>query len=204
MRRLRVLALGFIALLSLASAPACTATANVSDLWTSIDEDGSRRRQLFFTDTKKIYCVAELGVGRDDVTLKIYLRQTQIRDPETKNVRDTNIVGGFLDFHPKKGNERTKEILVFSPANPTTGAEDPNAPFPAGRFVCEAVLDGELQKAVTFNIDFPECPERVIANNEKCFGFYELGRECKAAGLTGSPNEGKCVCEKAGWKCDTP
>lgn len=190
----RVLALGFCGIASLAGAPACTATANVSDLYLSPDEDGTRRRTTFFTDSKKVHCVAELGVGRPDVTLKIFFRQVQKRKPEDNSVEDTDIVVGFLEFKPDRSDSKVKEVAFIEP--------NQGAPLPAGRFICEAVLDGELAKSATFNIDFPDCPTAEIIPTSRCLGFYDLGRSCKKAGLSGTNREGTCVCELGGWKCD--
>ncbi len=67
---------------------ACSATANVSEVWMSIDEDGGARRSVFFTDSANVTRVAEVGVGLADVTFEL-----DPTDPEG-TVRD-----GF-DFEP--------------------------------------------------------------------------------------------------------
>ena len=82
MMMLRRLGAAFdIALVVFGAMPSCTATANVSDVWLSLDADGARHRTVFYTDTKAIYCIAEVAAGRNNATLEMQLRRVQSFDP---------------------------------------------------------------------------------------------------------------------------
>ena len=189
----------------LASAlPACTATANVSDVWMSLDEDGSRRRSVFFTDTQAITCVAQVGVGRKDVTLEMLIRQVRAAPFATDQFEEVNVVVVARDFHP----DVTKETpaLVSLTMVPTSLdeegrlKEDQEAPFNPGSYICEVMLDGEKQQQVAFNIDYPPCPTAFIQHGTPCAGFYTLDEVCPASGASGEP-EPTCTCEEKGWNC---
>ena len=59
---------GFALAFAMVAAPllatACTKTAGVSDVYMSIDDDGARRRSLFYTDSASITCVFKVSAGR--------------------------------------------------------------------------------------------------------------------------------------------
>ncbi len=199
-RRLAVL--GALALLLVPLLPACTATANVSDLWTSPDQDGARRRNVFFTDSKAINCIAELGIGRDDVTFEMYIRVLQIYDFTENKFLDTNIVSNTLEVHPTRTTSGPLKQTITLKAKGPDGQESDKLPLPASRAQCEAYLDGNLEKTTVFNVDFPPCPTAAITPGTLCLGFYKEFTECKIAGDTGDPKLGKCKCEKKGWNCN--
>lgn len=200
LRRLGVVAAAASLVASLL--PACTSTANVSDLWTSPDDDGSRRRNVFYTDSKVINCIAELGIGRDDVTLEMYVRIVQVYDFVNDQFIDTNVVTDTLEVHPPKSTAGTplRQRLTLEPKG-LTGQADDKLPFLAGRAQCEAYIDGDLKRTAVFNVDFPGCPAAAITPGSVCIGFYKLGTECNAAGDSGDPKSGKCKCESNGWSC---
>src|SRR5688572_11322159 len=78
----RLLATLFAGLFVLPVVASCTATANITEVYTSIDATGERRRNVFFTDSKEIHCLAEYGSGRTDVTFEGIIRQLQEYDFE--------------------------------------------------------------------------------------------------------------------------
>jgi hypothetical protein len=184
--------------------PACTATANVSDVWMSIDEDGARRRSTFFTDSVGITCVAEVGIGRKDVTIEMLVRQLRTAPRGTDDFEPVDAVVVARDFRPEITKD--KPALVTLALVPTSLdeegrlKEDEEAPFNAGSYVCEVYLDGEKQKSAAFNIDYAPCPTAVILEGAPCVGFYTLGTECPANGATGQP-EPTCTCGEKGWSC---
>jgi len=65
-------------LLALQLLPACPKTAGVDEVFMSLDPDGSRRRNVFYTDTKSISCIAKVAAGRRDVTFQVRLRAVQV------------------------------------------------------------------------------------------------------------------------------
>ncbi|HVJ94257.1 MAG TPA: hypothetical protein VM580_30925 [Labilithrix sp.] len=202
LRRLGVASV-FAALVS-SALPACTATANVSDVWTSIDEDGSRRRNLFFTDTSRITCVAEVGVGRKDVTVELRIRQIRRAQPGTRDFQEVNAVLLDKDFHPgvTADGPATVALSMLPTSIGTEGKvqEDDEAPFVAGSYVCEVLLDGKQEGKSAFNIDYAPCPATVIQTGTACVGFYPLAQTCPLNGATGQP-EPTCKCEQNGWTC---
>jgi len=173
----------------------------------SIDENGSRRRSVFFTDTANITCVAEVGIGRTDVTIEMLIRQIAAAPfgAEAEDEFDTvNAVILAEEFHPDvtkdgPGNVFLSMVPTSLDENGQPKADD-QAPFNAGSYRCEVYLDGENVQSVSFNIEYPPCPTAIIVNKTPCLGFYVLNKECPASGATGDP-EPTCFCEPAGWNC---
>ena len=184
--------------------PACSATANVSDVWMSLDEDGARRRNVFYTDSATITCVAELGIGRKDVTIEMLIRQIRGAEIGTDEFVPVNKVVAASELRPEitKDKPGLATLTLSPPSVDEEGnvKEDQEAPFEPGSFVCEVMLDGKLEGRAAFNIDYPPCPTKVILPGTPCFGFYTLGTECPASGATGEPDP-TCTCEAGGWKC---
>jgi hypothetical protein len=184
--------------------PACTETANVSDVWLSLDPDGARRRKVFFTDSASITCVAEVGVGRKDVTFEILIRRVRRSPFGSDEFEPSNEVVLAKEFHPDVTTG--KPAIIGLTLKPTTVDQDgklqenDEAPFAAGSYVCEVYVDGDKQKQAAFNVDYAPCPTIVIQPNTLCIGFYTTGTECPASGATGDP-EPTCTCSDKGWEC---
>lgn len=204
---LRRLGAAALAGLSIAAAalPACTATANVSSVWMSIDEDGARRRSTFFTDSTKVVCVAEVGIGRDDVTLEFRFRRIAGAPFGTASFDAENTIVAVRELRPARTSGRPdKASLALIPSRIEDGklVEDPEAPFAPGTYVCEVLIDGEEKGRAQFNIDYPPCPSVAIIDGQRCAGFYKIDpvTECPQAGL-GGDEEPKCFCEQTVWVC---
>jgi hypothetical protein len=182
--------------------PACTSTANVTEVYMSLDEQGFRRRNVFFTDSKKIVCIAEAGIGRDNVTLEITIRRVQSWDGE--RFVDDNIVTNYEEQNPPRTDGRPALFpLVVAPVKITPDGrlvQDDEMAFPAGRYQCEVLLDGKLEGTAIFNVDFPPCPTAFISPGDKCQDFYKEGTTCPIAGREGAPQP-TCACEKGKWAC---
>lgn len=200
----RVLELGAAALVVSGLLPACTATANVSDVWMSIDEDGARRRNVFFTDSERATCVAEVGIGRNDVTIEMLIRQTRGAPLGTEDFAEMNAVVTAAEFRPEitQGSPGVLALTMkrSSGDEGSTSQNDDEAPLPPGSYVCEVMLDGALQKRALFNIQYAPCPTTVIQTGTPCLGFYPLDRICPKSGATGAP-EPICRCDADGWSC---
>lgn len=203
----RVGAAAAFAALAASVLPACTATANVSDVWMSIDADGARRRGVFFTDSANITCVAEVGIGRTDVTIEMLIRQVASAPfaAESEDEFDTvNAVILARELRPEITKDRPGTVsLSMVPSSLDEDGkprEDDEAPFNAGSYRCEVYLDGENVQSVSFNVEYTPCPTAIIRDKTPCLGFYVLNKECPASGATGDP-EPTCVCEPAGWNC---
>lgn len=178
---------------------ACTSTARISDVYMAIDSEGDRRRNVFFTDTKEIHCVVEMGIGRPGVTVEAIVRQLQSYDFIEDRFFETDRVAANAENSPKRAEGIQKLDVSLTP-----GAEDgaTSVPFPPGRFQCEAYLDGELQQVAIFNIDFPPCPTAEIKRATECYGYYKDKTTCPRYGVT-SRDTAKCRCSDAkGWECD--
>jgi hypothetical protein len=193
-----------VALLVGSSLPACTSTANVSDVWMSLDEDGGRRRKIFYTDSKAIYCIAEVSVGRNNATLEMQLHRVQAFDFAKDDFSNVDVITEYMELRPDVTKDRPAKIAlkVVRTSVDAQGnvKEDDDAAFLPGRMICEVRLDGVLEKTAVFNIDFPECPQELIRNGEACFGFYKNGVVCPESGAKGAP-EPTCKCTEKGWEC---
>ena len=183
--------------------PACSTTANVSEVWMSIDEDGARRRSTFFTDSAAVVCLAEYGNGRQDVTIEMLIRRIRGTDFGQDAFREENIVTNAIDFRPGvTGTRPATAVLRLVPTKEEEGklVQDDEAPFAPGSYICEVRVNGELKGSAAFNIDYPDCPAAQILQDQRCEGFYVLDRECPRAGLTGEPQP-TCSCTSKGWDC---
>lgn len=182
--------------------PACPKTANVSDVFTSLEGGrDARRRNVFYTDTQEIHCVVEVGNGRDDVTLDIVLRQIQSFFPQGK-LQDVDYVVNSEELHVPHADGPQYPDIRYEVASPN-GQAIQGAPYPVGRFVCEAYLDGQMQGSATFNVQFPDnCPAQFLTTGSPCVGFYEDKRQCPIGGAS-APETPPCTCDysKAGWVC---
>jgi len=188
----RLLARGRL-LLALATVPALVScnTAAVKHGYMSLDAQGSRRRSTFYTDTDTIYCIAELAVGRADVTVQGTFRALDFSVPPKGDWVPTNTV-----------------LAVSDLATSTTGSDviaafqlikkvDTSGPWPAGRFVCELSIDGELEESVPFEILYPDCPFQPPFDGDQCAGFFLPASSCP-----GAVTAQTCVCSDTGtWQC---
>ena len=179
----------------------CTATARVSDLYMALDGNGDRKRNVFFTDTKEIHCVIEVGIGRRGATVAGIIRQNQSYDFVADRFFDVDATSANGELSPTPQEGIQKLDLQLAPTAPD-GTSAEGAPYPPGRFQCEAYLDGELEKVAIFNIDFPPCPTAIILPGAMCFGFYKNGDVCPRNGVT-SRDPVNCRCSSLkGWECD--
>jgi len=184
-----------------AGTSSCSSTARVADVYMALDGDGDRRRNVFFTDTKEIHCVVEMGIGREGVTIEAIVRQLQSYDFAADRFFETDRVSANAEESPSPGQGIQRLDVVLSPSGPG-GESAQGAPFPPGRFQCEAYLDGKLQQVAIFNIDFPDCPTAAILPATQCFGFYKNLSVCPRYGVT-SRDPAKCRCSNlVGWECD--
>jgi hypothetical protein len=182
---------------------ACSTTANISDVFTSLDGDGSRRRETFFTDTEEVHCIAVAGVGRPDVTVEGSVHQIRTFNFDKGDFELADRYIAFTDLHPqveKDQKEPTKLDFLLEKTD-STGKPSDTAPYLAGSYVCEVGIDGKVDKTAAFNIDFPPCPSAEIILNGPCFGFYPKDQKCPRYGLQSSDGA-SCTCTTdKGWDC---
>lgn len=196
-----VLLLVLLFVLLPAAVVSCTSTARVSDVYMALDGAGDRKRNVFFTDTKEIHCVVELGIGRRGATVETLVRALQGYDFASDKFFATDRVLANVEASPTPSDGIQTVDVTLKPRGPD-GVETDGLPFPPGRFVCEAYLDGKLEQTAVFNIDFPDCPASQIAPGTLCFGFYKQNLECPRYGVT-AKDPAKCRCTTLkGWECD--
>jgi hypothetical protein len=200
----RVGALVVTTFVLLASLSSCTTTARISDVYMALDGQGDRKRNVFVTDSKEVHCIIEMGIGRPGVTVEAVLRQIQRYDFGMDKFLDTNRVFASAENSPQAGSGVQKLDVTLKVLDASGQPED-GAPFPTGRFICEASLDGVLEMSAIFNIDFPDCPTSTIVPGTVCFGFYKNLSVCPHYGVStgGLPNSPNCQCDVIkGWQCD--
>ena len=180
---------------------ACATTARVSDLYMALDSDGFRKRNTFFTDSKELHCIVEMGVGRNGVTVEAIIRQLQVYDFASNSYIDVYRVAGNAEkeFSAREGKQ-TLDVTLIPPV--PDGANQESAPFLPQRAQCEAYIDGVLEKTTVYNINFAPCPTAAIVQGSLCFGFYKENDQCPKFGI--SSRDGKnCVCSIVkGWQCE--
>jgi hypothetical protein len=188
-----------LAFVGAALLPACSTTANVSDVVMALDGDGDRVRNVFFTDTKEIYCVASMAVGRRGVTVEAMVRQLSAYDFDRREFVERDAVAAVAEASPAPSPQSFTFHVRLTPLGPD-GKPNDDIPFAPGRYQCEVRLDGELKGISLFNIEFPECPTATIIPQTLCYGFYEEGKGCPFFGVS-SRDPASCTCRLTGWEC---
>jgi hypothetical protein len=179
----------------------CTSTARVTDIYMALDGNGDRKRNVFFTDSKELHCVIELGIGRPGTTVEAIVRQNQSYDFIADRFFDADRVLANVESAPKPQEGIQKLDLALKAKGPD-GSDADGQPFPPGRYQCEAYLDGHLEQVSIFNIDFPPCPTASIPPGSLCYGFYKKIDVCPKYGDTSrDPARCRCTFDK-GWECD--
>jgi hypothetical protein len=165
-------------------------TSGFKDTYMALDSEGNRKRDVFYTDTEEIYCVAEMASGTADVTVTARLRVLRVYDLLTgEPIERTGEIIAAEEQAPGIGTDITASFLIEKPE----GAEV----YPAGQFICELYLDGQLESSLDFEIRYPACPFMPIEAESSCAGLVLLGSECP------SPAGGFCTCtpETGTWTC---
>lgn len=196
-------------LIGLTAAPACSNTAGVSEVFMSLDNDGSRRRTEFYTDTQEIHCIVKGAFGRPDVTIHGSFHQISRFnfDADKPDFEKVDRYIGDADIHPQLNKDSKEQQLLdikLLKVN-AQGQTDEKAPYPAGSYECIVTLDGErvTSKGIPFNINIPDaCPATTITPKSLCKGFYPLDKTCKIDGDDNNDNEDDtCDCKATGWDC---
>jgi hypothetical protein len=199
--RARFWPLAVSSLLLAGALSSCTATARITDTYMALDSSGDRKRNVFFTDSKEIHCVVEMGIGRPGTTVTAIVRQDQSYDFIADRFFEADRVLANAETGPTAQEGIQKLDVTLKPSGPS-GEDATGSPYPPGRYQCEAYLDGELQKVSIFNIDFPPCPTASILPGSLCYGFYKKLDVCPKYGDT-SRDPAKCRCSQLkGWECD--
>jgi hypothetical protein len=164
----------------------------------ALDSEGLRQRTSFFTDTQQIYCVGELVSARNDVTVSAVIKSTALIDAtgQLVPVQQTYTVAEDAPGHTTL--TLTAFAMLQTPAGTSTSmAPLQGVPYPAGNFVCELSIDGQLEESVSFTIDYPACPAVPVAPTIPCQGWVKQGSVCP------SENPGHtCTCAASGqWEC---
>ena len=165
-------------------------TAAVKHLYMSLDQDGSRKRTVFYTDTDKIYCIGELAIGRKDVTITATIRSTAAAP----------LPSG--EKYPFASTLAVKDVTPGGPSGEVvTSFEivkgDMEGPWPAGDFVCDLALDDAVESSTSFQIRYPDCPAAPPLHGESCAGFFLPQSTC-----SGAVTAQTCVClEQGTWQC---
>lgn len=166
----------------------------------ALDGEGLRQRRIFYTDSKEIHCVAQIGIGRDGVTIEGLIRQQQRWDAGNRQYVSTNRVLASAEASPPRSSS-TEPFDIQLIKQSATGETGDSIPFLLGRYQCEIYLDGKLEGSALFNIEEPPCPTSQIRPSSVCAGFYSDGKTCPAYGIS-STDPATCTCNGAsGWSC---
>jgi hypothetical protein len=162
-------------------------TSGFRDAYMALDSEGNRERERFFTDTEAIFCIAKMASGVDDVTVRARLLATTIYDPRDGTPKDVDHELAISEEAPGRGEDITVSFELKR--------DGTDAPYVAGRFVCELAIDGKVEERVKFEVALPDCPEAPIFSRGVCAGFVLEGARC--AGALG----GECECTEGLWSC---
>lgn len=174
------------ALLGALALTACD-TAGFRRSYMALDSQGERRRDVFFTDTKGIFCVAELASGVADVTVRADFAQRAYYLPEDGSRVELQRFIGSEELAPGAGEEL---ITAFE----LQRSQD--QPYDAGEYACLLYLNGDLEAEHAFRVEYPECPAAPVETGVRCKGFVLDGSVC--SGIMGE----SCTCAASGaWEC---
>ncbi len=171
-------------------------TAGLKRVFTSLDQEGNRRRSTFYTDTAAIFCVGELVSGRADVTVDSIITAKRLYDPSADALIPATGVAWRGESAPGKTNGA---LIAFQLGKAEqAGANAESVPYPVGTFRCDLAIDGEREDGVDFEIVFPSCPTLPPTPGQICRGWVRAGARCEGAGAR------PCVCDEASgaWQCD--
>ena len=162
----------------------------VKDAYTALDSRGDRKRDVFYTDTKAIYCVLELASGVADVTVTAQLRANALYDDHTGEPHAAGTIVGVEEHAPGAGENLIVSFRIDKP--------DGLDVYPAGDFTCEFLIDGALEAELHFEVRYPDCPFMPIEALSSCAQVVLRGAECPA------PFGGPCVCapDAGVWECE--
>lgn len=194
-----------VGLFALTAFSACATTANIVEVYTGLDApDGkgeTRRRELFYTDTNEIHCIARAGIGRANATIEGYIHQIRRYNFDTNEFDEVNRYIGFVEIKPEPSKDPIYIDLKLGRVD-ADGKPSDDAPFIAGSYVCEVALDGVIERTAPFNIDIAPCPPASLVPGGPCFGFYPHGQNCPKYGERADAIP-SCRCDrKEGWQCD--
>lgn len=165
-------------------------TAAVKRSYMSLDQDGSRKRTTFYTDTDTIYCIGELAIGRKDVSVTAALLTTALSPPPSGKPLPFASTLAVKDVTP--GGTGSDVVASFELLKSSL-----TAPWPAGDFSCELSIDGELAASNPFHILYPDCPLVPPQQGDSCAGFFLPKSTC-----AGAISAQSCVCSDDGsWQC---
>jgi hypothetical protein len=173
---------GIIAFASLLTwtAGACD-TAGVSYVYMAIDSAGAQHRQVFYTDSNGIYCIAKFSSGRTDATLDFTVRQTH-----------TYPWCGALN-NPTGNGPVAHPIFGVGEQTPGKGVET-------------AVAEELLPNGIQFDITCPPPPSGLCVPNLPSTGFCDVSKVQKEqAGTcpTSSVGEGPDSCGPGFTCCES-
>jgi hypothetical protein len=174
--------------LVLAPALASCGGPKLVDAYMALDGEGARKREVFFTDSEQIWCIAEMQSGKTGVTVNATVRATQLDGV------DGNYVVALGEQVPQTGKSTLGfELVVQDQA----GEQLRDYPFVPGKYVCDIAIDGKPETSVEFTILIPPCPAYPVTAGTVCGGFYPTGAKCPAVDQSVT-----CTCEENGrWKC---
>ncbi len=182
--------------LVVAIAPACR-DAGLTDAYMSLDGSGMRRRTVFYTDTESIYCVGDVDSGVDDVTVSSVVRAHSLYVSSRNAFEPVDEIVAVSDSDQAPGKGQSLVAFQLNKAVPGPGVDPSEVPFTPGSYVCELYVDGDLDRSVPFEIDFPACPVAPPVDGGPCAGWVRPSSKC-----SGAQAGVQCTCVSSGtWAC---
>jgi len=182
--------------LVIAIAPACR-DAGLTDAYMSLDDGGMRRRTVFYTDTASIYCIGNVDSGVDDVTVSSVVRARSLYVSSRDAFEPVDEVVAVSDSDRAPGKGQSQVAFQLEKTVPRAGIDPSQIPYTPGSYVCEIYVDGDLDRSVPFEIDFPSCPVAPPAEGGPCAGWVRPSSKC-----SGAKAGVECTCASGGtWTC---
>jgi hypothetical protein len=159
--------------------------SRVTDVYAALDSGGLRQRTQFYTDTVSIFCVAQVAGASAGTTVNAKIRET---------ATPSGAADVLLAVGEDVVSSSAPDTIAFELTKPP---DNPDGPWPVGKFECDIQLDGVQEGSTTFDILMPRCPVYPVAAGDVCAGYYPVGAVCASADQTKG-----CLCDPTGvWKC---
>lgn len=132
-RRIKIVFVFFVLMLSMLACEASFSTANISDAYLTFNSDGSGRTSTFSND-QTFYCIVKVDNAPDDTTLKAVWIALDVEGIEP------NYLISEFELTTEGGNEFTFNL-------------ENDQLWPPGTYKVDLYMDGTLEQTLEFSVE---------------------------------------------------
>lgn len=187
---------GVVATISTTFSTGCSNVSQVRQIFTALDGTGDRPRDVFFTDTKQIFCDVVFSAYNTDETVDVQFEQVT---GEATLYDGSNSLGPVSRLWAAAEGVPTKGVstLGFTLDSPEGADGGGKLPFPVGHWKCVVTVNGEHAGDHDFDVKYPtpDCPSSGGAYSGLSCAGYQGGAQCPSD--SNFQNTTACVCQSA-------